>query len=106
MPDVQHLDAAPITAEDELGVFSELTTGRIEPATASSRPRRQSMFGGHVPEHGRPRSGGTWLVRASVLLARGLLIGTAFIARYVRPLHEPHPRDVPIATTPRGTRAQ
>ena len=69
MPDV-HLDAAPIAAADELGVLSELTTGRVEPAADARRPRRQSMFGGHVPEHGRPRGSGTWLVRASVLLAR------------------------------------
>src|SRR6266550_1498705 len=97
MPEVQELDTAPITAEDELGALSELTTARSEPA-ACRRPRRQPMFGGHVPEHEAPRSKGTWLVRASALLAGVLLIGTAFIASYVGALHEPQPRDVPIGT--------
>jgi hypothetical protein len=103
---VNDLDTAPITAEDELGVLSELTTGRTEPTPAGGRPRRQSMFGGHVPEHGRPRGGAAWLVRASLLLAGVLLIGTAFIASYVGALHEPHPRDVPIGTVEGDTGAQ
>ncbi|OLB64164.1 MAG: hypothetical protein AUI10_12325 [Actinobacteria bacterium 13_2_20CM_2_72_6] len=55
------------------------------------------MFGGHVPEHGRPRSKASWLVHASALLLGVLVLGTAFIASYVGALHEPHPRSVPIA---------
>ncbi len=97
---VAELDAAPITAEDELGVLGELTTGRPEP-TSHRRPNRHlltRMMGrlGHVPEHEAPRPVAGWLGRAAALLAGVLLIATAFIASYVGALHEANPRAVPI----------
>src|SRR5437764_15495665 len=89
------LDAAPITAEDELGVLGELTTGRPEPVghRRPGRPRRHLLARvmgrlGHVPEHEAPRSGAGWLMRASALLAGVLVIGAAFIASYVGALHQ------------------
>src|SRR6059058_4469244 len=90
---VDELDAAPITAEDELGVLGELTTGRPEP-TSHRRPNRHlltRMMGrlGHVPEHEAPRP-------AAALLVGVFLIGTAFIATYVGALHQAKPHAVPI----------
>ena len=101
-PLVAELDAAPITAEDELGALGELTTGRPEPTGhRRSRPRRHllaRMVGrlGHLPEHEAPRSRAGWLVRASALLLGVLVIGAGFIASYVGALHEPQPHGVPI----------
>src|SRR6266478_6454225 len=104
------LDAAPITAEDELGALGELTTGRPEPSShrMPNRHRMSRLLGRleRVPEHEAPRAGAGWLGRASVLLVGVFLIGTAFIASYVGALHQPQPRDVPIAVLSGDTGAQ
>ena len=97
---VDELDAAPITAEDELGVLGELTTGRPEPSS-HRRPNRHlltRMMGrlGHVPEHEAPRPAAAWLGRAAALLVGVFLLGTAFIASYVGVLHQTKPHAVPI----------
>src|SRR2546421_2656890 len=94
------LDAAPITADDELGVLGELTTGRPEP-TSHRRPNRHLLTRtmgrlGHVPEHEAPRPAAAWLGRAAALLVGVFLIGTAFIATYVGALHQAKPHGVPI----------
>src|SRR5438874_1065609 len=107
---VDELDAAPITAEDELGVLGELTTGRPEPSS-HRRPNRHlltRLMGGlgHVPEHEAPRPVAGWLGRATALLVGVLVIGTAFIASYVGALHQASPKAVPIGVTSDDIAAQ
>src|SRR2546423_8245648 len=102
---VDELDAVPITAEDELGVLGELTTGRPEPSS-HRRPNRHLLTRvmgrlGHVPEHEAPRPVAGWLGRATALLVGVLVIGTAFIASYVGALHQARPKAAPFG----GSRA-
>src|SRR5256886_16568563 len=90
------LDAAPITAEDELGALGELTTGRPEPSSHRKPNRHRSgrlmSRLGHVPEHEAPRPGAGWLGRATPLLAGVLARATPFLPALVGPLPQPQPR--------------
>src|SRR5437763_1991566 len=84
MPDV-HLDAVPIAAADELGVLSELTTGRVEPAADA---RRRTLAGGAAPA-----------VADLTRQALGTAAATAHIPLSVRDAHPPAGRD-PRGLTP------
>ena len=98
--ELSDLDAAPITADEELGAIGDLSSGRPEPAShrAHSEPARGTVLGrlGHVPEHEASQSSGSWLGRTTVLLVGVFLVGTAFIAFYVGALHQPQPKAVPV----------
>ncbi|GAA1735130.1 hypothetical protein [Luedemannella helvata] len=81
---------------DEPGPLSN--EGRAPPG-AQSTPANPLIWRGmwHVPHHLGQRFWHTWVFRAVVLLFGVLLLATAFIAAYVGGLHDPTPRDIPVA---------
>jgi hypothetical protein len=86
--------------EEAIGSEAEPEPGRYR-GTRRTPPTRSKVFTGlgHVRE---PRS---WLGRTVGLLLGTLVLAVAFITAYVVALHEPTPRDVPVAVVRDDTAA-
>jgi hypothetical protein len=69
------------------------------PDTEGAVPSSPLIWRGmwHVPRYVGRRFWQAWVARAAVLLLGVAVLTTAFIAAYVGGLHEPTPRDIPVA---------
>lgn len=74
----------------------------------STQPRQRDVLKGmgHVREEDRDDWWRSWLVRTSVLLLGTLALGVAFIWAYAGVLHDPTPRDLPVAVVRGDTAAE
>jgi hypothetical protein len=99
------VDEQPLAASEEheiAGAQAGLLTGGQGTAERPVVPRshrraRDGSAVGHIREPELHHFWRSWLGRAIALLVGVLLLGTAFIASYVGALHDPSPKELPVA---------
>lgn len=119
--EADQLDEQPLAAGDEREVAAAVPTApaaptrpaprgeRGQPAHEVPRSHRRAAHGsrvGHIREPELANFWRSWLGQAIALLFGVLVLGTAFIASYVGALHNPKPRDLPVAVVAGDTQAQ